>query len=651
MSADPRSTAPPVPDPDSARTTTRVLRLLRAHRRAALRGNRGDAAYLAYLVVFVGGLAIPPVGIAMIEVIAEPPPLDPWPAHRFAALAPLFLAGCLALLWASAREATVRGPIQVSAPLIDWVLPLPVDRSRFLAPTLLRSAALRAATGAVLGPLALVFLWRTVLPMPDPGDGAGAVLAGGGAAWALLAQAGLAGALVGIASTACGALIVAFGTRATRLLRPWHALAQLLLVGTAVLIWALPLPAPWLRVGSWVGLALLVLGAVWLFALAWRSLDLVEPSSLRERAATGLGLRSGIWMSDPSWYQVAVTERMDRSDQDTAPVRPPAAAPNPGRPVSGGPEPGAEEAHGPRPGGQAARFDRQKARPGGPDTDSAGSGHKPGGQATRFGAENTPTTKFRSWLRTWCPTGFRSRPASGPRLRLQPPRGARYLVLWRDLLGMLRAPYPVLRGCLLGWVALALVRVDAHLEGAAAVGWVLAPAVLLYLAATQLLSGARMDVADPRRVRYLPPTQSFGTLALMHGVLPLACLFAAVGVALPFLVLNGASPADAGSLLLVLPAVVAGALVGVYRGWMPDHLTVGVETPMGNTAPLQMAAWHLSGLLGLLVATAPVTVGVGLGWGPGVVLGLWWLDVLWVLLGTAWLVSWARRRARASLSA
>lgn len=576
MSAESRRAAPPVPDPDSAhtdQTTARVQRLLLAHRRAALRGNRGDAAYLVYLVVFVGGLTIPPAGIAMVEVIAEPSPLDPWPAHRLAALAPLLLAGLLGLLWVSAREAAVRGPVQVSAPLIDWVLPLPVDRSRFLAPALLRSAVLRTAAGAVLGPLALVLLWRTVLPMPDPGGGLG-----GAASWVLLAQTGLAGALAGVSSSSCGALVVAFGTRAARGLRPWHALAQLLLVGTAVLAWALPFPAPWLRAGVWLGLALMAVGAVWLFALAWRSLPRVEPSSLRERATTASGLRSGIWMSDPSWFQVAVTERMDRSDQDTARVRPP-----------------------------------------------------------------TGTTRF--------PTGFGSRPGAGPRLRLRPPRDARYLVLWRDLLGMLRAPYPVLRGCVLGWVALVLVRVDAHLEGAAAVGWVLAPTVLLYLAAAQLLSGARMDVAEPRRVRYLPPTQSFGTLALMHGVLPLAILFAAVGAAAPLLLLNGAPPADAGSLLLMLPATVAGALVGVYRGWMPDHLTVGAETPMGNTAPLQMAAWHLSGLLGLLVATAPVVVGVGLGRGPGVVLGLWWLDVLWVLIGTAWLGSWARRRARSSLGA
>lgn len=570
MRVDARRAAPPVPGPDgadtadsadTAQTTTRVLRLLRAHRRAALRRNRGDAAYLVYLAVFVGGLTIPPVGIAMVEVITEPSPLDPWPAHRLAVLAPLLLAGLLGLLWVSAREATVRGPVQVSAPLLDWVLPLPVDRSRFLAPALLRSVVLRTAAGALLGPLALMLSWRTVLPMPDPGGGAG-----GSAAWALLAQTGLAGALAGVLSSACGALVVAFGTRAVRALRPWHALAQLLLVCAAVLAWTVAFPAPWLRAGAWAGLALTAVGAVWLFALAWRSLYLVEPSALRERSTTASGLRSGIWMSDPSWFQVAVTERMDRSDQDTARMRPPAGTPK-------------------------------------------------------------------------------------PRLRLRPPRDARYLVLWRDLLGMLRAPYPVLRGCLLGWVALVLVRVDAHLEGAAAVGWVLAPTVLLYLAAAQLLSGARMDVADPRRVRYLPPTQSFGTLALMHGVLPLTLLFVVVGAAAPLLLLNGAPPADAGSLLLMLPATVAGALVGVYRGWMPDHLTVGVETPMGNTAPLQMAAWHLSGLLGMLVATAPVVIGVGLGWGPGVVLGLWWLDVLWVLIGTAWLVSWARRRARVSLGA
>ncbi|GAB3745979.1 hypothetical protein [Nocardiopsis nanhaiensis] len=551
------------PSQDSARTTALVARLLRAHRRAALRRNSGDAAYTGYLVVFIGALTVPPAVIAMVEVVAEPGLLDPWPAHRFTVVVPLLLSGLLGLLWFSAREGTVRGPVQVSAPVIDWVLSLPVDRARFLTSALLRSAALRAAVGAVLGPLTLVLLWRTVLPMPSSE----------GSAWALLAQAGLAGALVGPASTACGALVVAHGSRALRALRPWHALVHIVLLGAAALIWILPLPVPPLRLWSWGGSALLAAGTLWLFGRAWRSLDLVEPVSLRERGTTASGLRSGLWLSDPSWFQVAVTERMDRADQDTGPVR---GAITRGR----GPERG-----------------------------------------------------------------------SGPRFRLRPPRRARYLVLWRDLLGMVRTPYPVLRGCLLTGVALALVREDAELSGAAAAGWIAAPTVLLYLAATQLLAGARMDVADPRRIRYLPPTQSFGTIALMHGVLPLASLLVVAGAAVPLLVLGGAAPPEAGMLLLALPATVAGALVGVYRGYMPDELALGVETPMGNTAPLQMAAWHLSGLLGLLVVTAPVVLGTGLGWGPGVVLGLWWLDVLWVVAGTGWLVRWARKRARASLSA
>ena len=248
--APPRETGP-----DSARTTTRVLRLLRAHRRAALRRNRGDAAYLVYLAVFVGGLTIPPAVFAVVDAVTGPALLDPWPPHRFVALVPLFLAGLLGLLWASAREATVRGPIQVSAPVIDWILPLPVDRSRLLSPALLRSAATRGAAGAVLGPLLLVLLWRTVLPMPTPVEGA--VTSGDGAAWVLLAQAAVAGALAGLSSSACGALVVAFGPRALRKARPWHALAQLLLVGAAVLAWTLPalstspLIGQALRVGAW----------------------------------------------------------------------------------------------------------------------------------------------------------------------------------------------------------------------------------------------------------------------------------------------------------------------------------------------------------------------------------------------------------------
>lgn len=540
---------------DTARTTIEILRLLRRHRLRFLRRNRGEMAFTGYMFLFVAFLSVPPVVQFLGETWGSPSHSSPPWEQEPAVVVLLLVAALVAVLWSSAREAIVRGPLQLSGPVIDWVLRLPVDRSRFLVPAMARSVLFRALVGAALAPLVVALVGRTVLSLPDGLTPIG------------LVQIVLAGALVGALSSVIGVLVVTRGTWTLRGLRPWHATAQLLLLATVGLAWLSSLPpsvgtlilwsGPWgwlaqpvmaMAGGSWVepwtALMLTGVATAILSGLSLRSLHLVVPADLRERAEVTSGLRSGVWMSDPSWFQAAITERQ----------------------------------------------------------------------------------------------GLEGR----PRFRLKPPRRALLLVAWRDLLGALRAPYPVLVAFLIASVSILVVHTGPDLRGTAATAVALAPLLGLYLAGSRLMSGARMDVADPRRARHLPPRYPLGVLALMHGMWPLLLLTVAVVATSLVLTFVGGLTETFVWTLLALPALVIGALAGTYRGLMPDHLSLGVETPLGNTAPLQMASWHLSGLLGALAVTWPTTADLSL--------GNRWVDLLWTVVGTVLLAWWVRGRAHRTLN-
>lgn len=539
----------------TAQATTEVLRLLRRHQLRTLRRNRAGIAFTGYMVLFVAFLTVPPVFDFLYEAMGSSFHFTHQEEQRPTVVALLLVSVLVAVLWGSAREALVRGPLQLSEPMIDWVLSLPVDRARFLVPPMFRSVLFRALVGALVAPLGVALLSRIAPFLP------------GGLSFTELVQVALGGALVGVLSGVVGVLVIARGARVVRVLRPWHAVVQLLLLTAAALAWLSP-PRPlvggliawsgpwgWLvqpvtvLTGDtwampWVALALSGVVTVVSTRAALRSLSLVGLADLRERGAVGAGLRSGVWMTDPSWFQTAVTER-----------------------------------HG--------------------------------------------------WV-------------SGLRVRLRPPRHALFLVVWRDLLGALRAPYPVLVAFLIASVSAAVTQVDTDLPGEAAVAVTLVPLVGLYVAGSRLMSGARMGVADPRRVRFLPPRYPLSVLALMHGVWPLFFLTVVVAATSLTFGLIGDPTRTLTATFLALPALVAGALGGVYRGLMPDHLFLGVETPFGNTAPLQIAVWHLSGLLGALVVTWPAAKGLSL--------GSWWMDLLWTVVGTVLLTWWVRRKAHRTLS-
>ncbi|MET8014426.1 hypothetical protein ABZU86_28830 [Streptomyces sp. NPDC005271] len=226
---------------------------------------------------------------------------------------------------------------------------------------------------------------------------------------------------------------------------------------------------------------------------------------------------------------------------------------------------------------------------------------------------------------------------SRPAVRLPMPR-RRWLVMpWRDATGLLRTPGR------LGWAALwtatavALTALAPTLreraEAVAAVGALVAG----YLAAAQLTEPARRESDDVRRSANLPcPGRS---LALWHALVPGLLLVAGTAAGGVAAALGGWGRPGLAVLVTCAPALVAAALVSSYRGPLPLHILVGAETPAGNTAALQAAAWYLRGPLAVLVLTAPVLVYVTRAGALGVA------GLLWPLLVGAAGLWWARRTA------
>ncbi|MFD7511068.1 hypothetical protein ACFV5N_17295 [Streptomyces sp. NPDC059853] len=204
-------------------------------------------------------------------------------------------------------------------------------------------------------------------------------------------------------------------------------------------------------------------------------------------------------------------------------------------------------------------------------------------------------------------------PARPVRLRLPVPRRRALLVPWRDATGLLRTPGRLVAAAL--WAGAAVLLAHA--------GWPSAALVAAYPAAGALTEPARLDSDDTRRAGQLPYAP--GTLALRHGAVPALLLVAAL--------------APGGVLLAATaPALVGAALVSSYRGQVPPHVMVGVETPAGNTGPFQTALWHVRGPLVTLALLAPA---------PGMPL---WAALPWALAVAAGTAGWVRRTVRYAIS-
>jgi hypothetical protein len=188
------------------------------------------------------------------------------------------------------------------------------------------------------------------------------------------------------------------------------------------------------------------------------------------------------------------------------------------------------------------------------------------------------------------------------RFRLPPPRRRELIMLWRDLIALLRSPARLVSAVLLALLAATLVAVAGrgHPVSLVLVGSGLS---LGYLAAAWLCEGARLDADDPRRSAQLP--FRFESLAWWHAAVPCLVLLAAVGIPVAVAGIATGDLRPLALLVVTVPVLVGGALVNVFRGSFSPSLLVGADTPVGNTAALGIVFWYA---WGTVLAILPMTV-------------------------------------------
>ena len=188
------------------------------------------------------------------------------------------------------------------------------------------------------------------------------------------------------------------------------------------------------------------------------------------------------------------------------------------------------------------------------------------------------------------------------RLRLPPPQRRGLVLVWRDLLALARAPARLAAAVAVAWLAVGLIAAASHGRQVSLlpVGCGL---ILGYLAAAWLCEGARLDADDPRRSAQLP--FRFGSLAWRHAAVPAGLLLAAAGLPVAAACLASGDPRPLALLAVTAPVLVAGALVNVFRPPLSPGMFVGAETPVGNTAVLNIVFWYA---WGTLLAVVPMTV-------------------------------------------
>jgi len=198
-------------------------------------------------------------------------------------------------------------------------------------------------------------------------------------------------------------------------------------------------------------------------------------------------------------------------------------------------------------------------------------------------------------------TAAGSRPRRA-RLRLPAPRRRHLVLLWRDLLALARSPSRLVAAVALAWLAVGLIAVASHGRQVSLVpiGCAL---ILGYLAAAWLCEGARLDADDPRRSAQLP--FRFESLAWWHAAVPCLVLLAAAGLPAVAACLATGDPRPLALLAVSVPVLVAGALVNVFRPPLTPGMFAGAETPVGNTAVLNIIFWYA---WGTLLAVVPMTV-------------------------------------------
>ncbi len=534
----------PVSVPDSTRPTFALLRELRRGRARKQAASVAFWIYAAALVVaFYGGSVI----AAAYRALRHPPPPTAAAPRLLHAAPGMLAAAALLLLLAVARDALWRGPVTVPQATADWLLGTPVGRRPLLRPRFRRSAAAAVAAGAAAGIVPAAALVALGL--------------GGRDAASVLRLAG--------AAMLPAALLFAAGT------------------GLAGLIERHQVTWRWVRRGTPAALAG---AAVLAGCAAWAAFG-NAPS-----VVTTAVLWSGPW----GWAAqplVAVTGRA---------VAGPEPAGTAGAAGSAAPAIGAA--------GRAAG----QAGAGWPlATALLGAAALALLAAAYQAADGVPAAALRARART---LGSMSAAAltmntrgvavaysgaAGPRrarLRLPPPRRRELVLPWRDLLALARAPARLAAALGLALLGVGLFAAASHGRQVSLVP-VACALTLGYLAAAWLCEGARLDADDPRRSAQLP--FRFESLAWRHAAVPALILLVAGGVPLLAACVAAGDLRPLALLAVTVPVLVAGALVNVFRADFSPGLFQGAETPLGNTAAINIVIWYA---WGPVLAVVPMTV-------------------------------------------
>jgi Family of unknown function (DUF6297) len=533
--------AGPVAIPDSTGPTYALLRELR---RGRARKQAASIAFWIYLALFIVAVWGGSLIVAAYRALRHPPPPSGVSLRVLHALPAGLAALAVLVLLLLVRDALWRGPVTVPGATVDWLLGTPVDRRRLLRPRFRLSAAGAIAAGAAVGIVPAAALVALGLGGRDGGD----VLRLTGAGM-------LSAALLFAAGTGLAGLV-----ERNQASWPWVRRATPVALAAAALLAGI---AAWAAFGMLPSVVNTVL--LWSGPWGWTAQGLT--------AQAGHGAPPALTLSSPGYG--AFVLRAGIPAGSGAPWWPLATA------LLAAVALAALAAGQRAAAGVPAAALRARARTLGAMSAAAASMNTRG-VATAYGA-----------------AGSRPRRA---RLRLPAPRRRSLVLVWRDLLALARAPARLAAAVALAWLAAGLIAAASHGRQVSLlpVGCAL---ILGYLAAAWLCEGARLDADDPRRSAQLP--FRFESLAWRHAVVPVLLLLGAAGLPVAAACLATGDPRPLALLAVTVPVLVAGALVNVFRPPLTPDMFIGAETPIGNTAVINIVFWYA---WGTLLAVVPMTV-------------------------------------------
>jgi hypothetical protein len=460
----------------------------------------------------------------------------------------LLAAAALLLLLILARDALWRGPVTVPQAAADWLLGTPVDRRRLLRPRFRLSAAAAIVAGAAAG----IVPAAALVALGLGGRDAGSVLR------------------LAVAAMLPAALLFAAGTGLAGLIERHRATWRWVHRGT---------PAALAAAAALAGCA------------AWAAFG-NAPS-----AVTTAVLWSGPW----GWAAQPLVAETGRAVA--------------GRALTGTAGPAGSAARGAAAAGRAAG----QAAAGWPLATVLLAVAAVALLAVAYqAAGGVPAAALRARARTLGAMSAAaltmntrgvamaySGAAAGPRrarLRLPPPRWRELVLPWRDLLAVARAPARLAGAVGLAVLGVGLLAAASHGRQVSLVP-VACGLTVGYLAAAWLCEGARLDADDPRRSAQLP--FRFESLAWRHAAVPGLILLVAGGVPVLAACVATGGLRPLALLAVTVPVLVAGALVNVFRADFSPGLLAGSDTPLGNTAAINLVVWYA---WGPVLAVVPMTV-------------------------------------------